>query len=110
MWLSLCMRFIAVFLLLAPATLQAQAQDADSLLTRLLTPDYPSPPQVSVLHLIAHPERYHERMVVVSGYLHNQFEDHALYLSKEDADYGVRANAIAVGVRRLLPRPAPRTA
>lgn len=106
------MPLAVVFLLAAAAASPARAQAPDSLLTRLLTPDFPSPPYVTVLHLIAHPERYHERTVVVSGYLHHRHEDHALYLSKEDADYGVRANAIALAYAdscyvHLLAQPEP---
>ena len=41
----------------------------------------------SMIELLANPEKFHGKFVQVSGYLHNQFEDSTLYLSKEDADY-----------------------
>lgn len=42
------------------------------------------------------PEKYDGKNVWVEGYLHNKFEDHALYLSKEDADRLVAYNAVWV--------------
>jgi hypothetical protein len=41
----------------------------------------------SMVQLLANPSDFHGKFVRVSGYLHNQFEDTALYLSKEDADF-----------------------
>ncbi len=64
-------RFVSVFLLIA-TVVSAANEDA--------TP-------VSIVDLIAHPEQFHQKLVRVSGFLHNHFEDTALYLSKEAADY-----------------------
>lgn len=50
---------------------------------------------VSLVQLLATPERYNGKQVLVTGYLHLQFEDTALYFSKEDAQYG--SNALWVG-------------
>jgi hypothetical protein len=52
--------------------------------------------QVSLVRLIARPEPYHGKRVRVSGFLHQKFEDSALYLSKADADHLITANAIWV--------------
>jgi hypothetical protein len=49
------------------------------------------PPLVSVL---ANPEKYDGKRVTVTGFLHFQFEDSALYLSKDDGDYLNLENAI----------------
>ena len=49
---------------------------------------------VSPIHLIANPEKYDGKRVRLRGFLHYQFEDSALYLSKDDADYLNSANAI----------------
>jgi hypothetical protein len=59
----------------------------------------PTPIHTSMVELLATPEEFHGKLVQVSGYLHNQFEDTALYLSKEDADYvnGRQAVWIVVG-------------
>lgn len=49
---------------------------------------------VSPIHLIANPEKYDGKRIRLHGFLHYQFEDSALYLSKDDADYLNSANAI----------------
>jgi hypothetical protein len=59
------------------------------------TPAYLAP-QVSVIHLVSRPEQYDGKRVKLFGYLHVRFEDSALYLSKDDADYLTGANAIWV--------------
>jgi hypothetical protein len=64
-------RLLSLLLLIATAT-RAANEDAQ---------------WVSIIDLIAHPEQFHHKVVRVSGFLHNQFEDTALYLSKEAADY-----------------------
>ena len=46
-----------------------------------------APIHTSMVALLANPAKFHGKFVQVSGFLHNQFEDTALYLSKEDADY-----------------------
>ena len=45
------------------------------------------PPIVSFVQLLSHPEAYDGKKVVVFGFLHVQFEDSALYMSKTDADF-----------------------
>lgn len=42
---------------------------------------------VSIIQLIATPERYDGKTVRVEGFLHYKFEDSELYLSKDDADH-----------------------
>ena len=54
------------------------------------------PESVSLIRLIATPEAYDGKFVRVEGYLHNKFEDSALYLSKDDADYLVGQNGLWV--------------
>ncbi len=41
----------------------------------------------SMVQLLSNPQYFHQKRVRVSGFLHQQFEDSCLYLSKEDADY-----------------------
>ena len=53
-------------------------------------------PQVSIVHLVANPEKYDGKRVQVFGYLHVRFEDSALYLSKDDADHLIGVNAVWV--------------
>jgi hypothetical protein len=52
--------------------------------------------RVSLIDLIARPDDYDGKTVAVLGYLHNRFEDFALYFSKDDADYLIREKAIWV--------------
>ncbi len=51
---------------------------------------------VSLVQLIATPEKYHGKRMQVIGYLHLEFEGDAIYLHKEDYDHGIEANAIWV--------------
>ena len=39
----------------------------------------------SLMSIIGNPEKYDEKRVRVSGYLHVRFEDNVLYFSKDDA-------------------------
>src|SRR5262249_46308494 len=54
------------------------------------------PEDVSLIQLIATPEKYHGKFVRVKGYLHNQFEDSAIYFTKDDADHLIGENALWV--------------
>jgi hypothetical protein len=53
------------------------------------------PSRVPLVRLLANPEAYDGQRVAVSGFLHAKFEDSALYLTKDDADY-LTENAIWV--------------
>src|SRR5690349_2788842 len=46
-----------------------------------------NPPTVSFVQLLSHPEAYDGKTVAVFGFLHVQFEDSALYMSKTAADF-----------------------
>jgi len=50
----------------------------------------------SIISIIANPERYDGKNVRVHGYLHLEFEDFALYLSKDDADYLRTENSLGI--------------
>jgi hypothetical protein len=54
------------------------------------------PIHVSLIQLIADPAAYDGKLVRVEGYLHDKFEDSALYLSKEQADFLIGYNAVWV--------------
>ncbi len=53
---------------------------------------------VSLVRLIADPERFRGRLVGVIGYLVIEFEGDALYLHGDDALFRISANALAVQV------------
>jgi hypothetical protein len=52
------------------------------------------PLDVSLLQLIATPERYDGRVVRVEGYLRLEFEESVLYLHKEDSEQMLSRNAV----------------
>lgn len=49
---------------------------------------------VSLLELIANPERFHGRRVSVRGYVRIEFEGSAIYLAKESFEAGSRRDAL----------------
>jgi hypothetical protein len=51
-----------------------------------------------MLELIASPERFSNRRVVVIGFAHVQGEGSGLYLHKEDFDHGITTNALRLAV------------
>lgn len=54
------------------------------------------PVRVSLVQLVATPERYDGKQVSVVGFLVFGFEGDGLYLHKEDYDNGIDANAVRV--------------
>jgi hypothetical protein len=54
---------------------------------------------VSLINLIATPERFNGRKVRVIGYLHLEFEDCVLCLNKEDYVQGISKNGIWAGIK-----------
>jgi hypothetical protein len=58
----------------------------------------------SIVQILAHRDRYHGKEVQVKGYLRVEFEGTAIYLSKEDADYGMTRNGFWVSFdKRTVP-------
>jgi hypothetical protein len=55
-------------------------------------------PTVSLIALIASPERYDGKQVVVSGYMYLQRERSALYLAKADFQHALFKNALYLEV------------
>ena len=51
---------------------------------------------VSIVRLIATPEKYHEKRIQVTGYMNLEFEGDAIYLHKEDYDKGLTKNGFWV--------------
>ncbi len=50
----------------------------------------------SLISIIANPERYDGKKIQVNGFLHLEYEDYGLYLSKEDADFLRMENSLQV--------------
>ncbi len=58
----------------------------------------------SIVQILAHRDRYHGNEVQIKGYLLVRFEGTAIYLSKEDADYGMTRNGFWVDFnKRAVP-------
>jgi hypothetical protein len=54
----------------------------------------------SMVMLLAHLDRYHGRHIRTEGFLHVRFEDTAIYLSREDAEYLIGRNGFWVAFDR----------
>ncbi len=60
------------------------------------------PLDISLIRLIATPERFRGRLVRVIGYLVFEFEGNAMYLHGDDALFSISANALAVQTTREI--------
>jgi hypothetical protein len=58
------------------------------------------PTDVSLINLIAAPERYNGKLVRILGYLNLEFEGNALYLHKEDYDNSLFKNGVWIDLPR----------
>jgi hypothetical protein len=56
------------------------------------------PMDVSIIHLIATPERYHGKLVRLVGFVHIEFEGNAIYLHREDFDRLLTRNALWLSI------------
>jgi hypothetical protein len=59
---------------------------------------------VSMIQLIANPQAYDNKRVRIFGYLHLEFEGNAIYLHREDFDYGITKNAFWVNIPKDMTR------
>jgi hypothetical protein len=53
---------------------------------------------VSLVALLASPDRYHGKRIQVVGFVHLEFEGNALYLHREDYERGLLSNALWLNV------------
>jgi hypothetical protein len=54
--------------------------------------------EVSLVQLIATPDRFAGKRVIVIGVYKLDFESFALYLTKDDATLAIRSNSVALGI------------
>jgi hypothetical protein len=54
----------------------------------------PKSEDISIINLIANPEKYYGRRVRVFGYMSSEFEGTAIYFSRDDYDHHIYKNAI----------------
>lgn len=78
---------IVIWLILIPINLLSQN---DSVVIR----EFAQSESVSIISLIANPEKYYDKRVRLKGYFINDFEGTAIYLGREDYDNGLYKNAI----------------
>ena len=52
--------------------------------------------EVSIINLIATPERYHDKRIRITGYLNLIYENDAVYLHKEDYDMAIGKNCVGL--------------
>ena len=69
---------------------------AAAIQSRPLIPNEPE--RVSIIQLIATPERYEGHRVVVQGFCRLEFEEQALYLHREDSDAMNSANGLWLAI------------
>jgi hypothetical protein len=65
-------------------------------------PITPEPTSVSVVQLIATPERFYGKMVAVVGYLGLEMENNRLYLSEEDYRRNIAGNGVWIDVTKQV--------
>jgi hypothetical protein len=54
----------------------------------------PKTVEVSIITLIANPEKFYGKRVTITGYMSSEFEGTAIYLSREDYDNQIYKNSI----------------
>ncbi|WP_299991298.1 hypothetical protein [uncultured Pontibacter sp.] len=60
------------------------------------------PERVSLIKLLANPDEYHGKKIMVTGFLHLELEDNSLYFSREHANYLSTENAIWVNLGKNI--------
>ncbi|MBI5874925.1 MAG: hypothetical protein HZB81_03620 [Deltaproteobacteria bacterium] len=58
------------------------------------------PEAVSIVQLLANPEKYQGHLVMVTGFCRIEFEGNAIYLHQDDYTYGNTKNGIWLGIDR----------
>lgn len=83
-----------------------QTKDAGSANEPIAAKGLPGPPSVSLVAIIADPERFHGKEVVVTGFVAIGRELITLWLSKESIEYQIFENAITIDVSKCENRSA----
>lgn len=78
---------ILIWLILIPINLLSQN---DSVAIR----EFAQSESVSIINLIANPEKYYNKRVSIRGYYINDFEGTAIYLNREDYEHNIDQNSI----------------
>jgi len=91
---------LLLFILLNAVTFGQAVDETEMMPHQLL--DVPS--NVSLVKLIANPEKYDGKRIQVIGYLHLEFEGNAIYLHQEDFKKRISENGFWVNFSRKLTR------
>lgn len=57
---------------------------------------YPGIYEISIVELIANPDKYENKTVTISGYLHLEFEGNAIYFRSVDYEIPITKNGFAI--------------
>ncbi|KFN41341.1 hypothetical protein [Arenimonas oryziterrae] len=77
--------FLSVLGLMQPAVARAPAVE--------------DPINVSIIQLLATPEKFEGKLILVRGYVHFEFEGNGIYLHREDYEHGLTSNGLWVDAR-----------
>jgi hypothetical protein len=83
---------LATGFVLSTLTISRDAAHAQEKLQAYPNEDF----HASIVQMLAHRDRYDGKKVQIKGFLNLEFEGSAVYLSKEDADYGITTNGFWV--------------
>ncbi|HEY9504299.1 MAG TPA: hypothetical protein VIR01_21860 [Pyrinomonadaceae bacterium] len=83
----------AALLLTSCNTRMGSSNGPTPLLTKRVE-DSDRPGLISMVQLLGQPEKYNGRKVQVIGFVHFEFEGNAIYLSREDYEYGIVTNGL----------------
>jgi len=101
--MRLVTRVLVSFMLLAPLQAFAQSQQESLLLRcvpfddegRKIANDAPCPKyETTIIQLLARPEVFDGKRVIVRGFVHWEFESSGIYIRREDHDSGLTHNAL----------------
>ena len=67
-----------------------------------------TPMEVSMIQLIANPEKFDGKKVVLTGFLNLEFEGNALYLHRDDFVYGQMKNGLGLTLSERWAKSASR--
>ena len=59
---------------------------------------------ISLIQLIAEPEKYEGKIVRVHGFVHREFESSSIYLHREDHEHGITSNALWLSSGKCVSR------
>ena len=94
---------ILAFLTLTQLSYAQKSEKSDNTNTNEETEvEYASNHVLSLVNLIATPEKYHGKKVQIIGYLNIKFEGNGIYLHKDDYEHGIYSNGFWVSIDKNI--------